>query len=224
MFVKTSYTPAFIVSSLFVGLFLFSSFLVETKKVAATNPCEVDFGEDGFTSFSFNNCGEQDFLALVAIRNATLENPASWEGIWNGSDPLESLGNYIFMENGCVTSLNFWYLNQIGLHGTIAPEIGNMTELRNIILNFQGQPSTLYGPIPNTIGDLVNLETFYAGENCLSGNIPLEMANLINLKELSLYSNKLSGVLPEELADYTDLEYLSLNNNQLEGPITSEIY
>ncbi len=62
----------------------------------------------------------------------------------------------------------------------------------------------LTGPIPVELGNLTNLRSLYLQYNDLSGPIPVELGNLTSLIELQLGRNELSGPLPVELANLTN--------------------
>ena len=59
--------------------------------------------------------------------------------------------------------------------------------------------SGLSGPIPNEIGELVNLVKLDLSGNQLTGEIPFEVGDLINLTILDLHSNQLKGEIPPEI-------------------------
>lgn len=129
------------------------------------------------------------------------------------------------------------------LQGPIPSELGNLTELVNLMLHVNG----LTGTIPATLGNLIHLEILSLGSNLLSGSIPPELGNLTvvrllgmstnqlsgpipsalgrlpAIETLVLYENQLSGPIPAGLGQLTTLEYLSLNANQLGGPIPPEL-
>jgi len=56
--------------------------------------------------------------------------------------------------------------------------------------------NNLNGIIPPELGNLSNLkELLWLDDNQLSGNIPVELGNLSNLQWLSLYRNQLSIII-----------------------------
>ena len=99
-------------------------------------------------------------------------------------------------------------------HGTIPPEIGNLTNLEH--LSIQGDD------IPPELGNLTNLQflsffvTGLANEKA-PDEIPPELGNLTNLEYLHL-SGRLAGEIPPELGNLTNLEHLHLS-----GGFTGEI-
>jgi hypothetical protein len=84
-------------------------------------------------------------------------------------------------------------LYQNGFTGNIPPEIGNLTELRELYLGV----NELTGNIPDEIGDLSDtLQKLYLVSNQLTGTIPSALGNLTNLLELDVSYNQLFGSIP----------------------------
>ena len=105
------------------------------------------------------------------------------------------------------------------LAGRLAPQLGELTELKEMRIEF----NSLGGEIPSELGNLVSLETLSLSENQLSGEIPPELGNLVKLSRLSLGRNQLSGEIPPELGGLTNMRDLSLDDNQLSGEIPPEL-
>jgi len=99
------------------------------------------------------------------------------------------------------------------LNGNIPPEVGNLTNLLNIVLG----NNQLSGNIPPQIGNLTNLVWLELSSNQLSGNIPSEIGDLEKLTGLRLSGNQLTGNIPTEIGNLTNLTELYLDNNQLSG-------
>ena len=128
-----------------------------------------------------------------------------WEGVTVGGTPLRVHG---------------LALKSRGLTGRIPPELGALSELRN--LSLAGGPferGQLTGPIPATLGSLRKLEVLDLRYNGLTGAIPSTLGTLENLQNLSLASNLLSGTVPAALAGLGNLRRLSLGGNRLSGAI-----
>ena len=153
-------------------------------------------------------------------------------------------------ENGRIVFLCYSYISEsecyiydYTLSGEIPPDIGNLVELRNLILGLtqlSGEipnsignlvnltelkiyRSEITGSIPTEIGNLVNLTDLYLRENQLSGEIPSGIWNLVNLDRLFLEYNQLTGEIPESFSNLVNLRYCNLKHNQLSGQIPSNI-
>ena len=81
----------------------------------------------------------------------------------------------IEIENRRVVEID---LSDKDLSGTIPSTIGNITELKTLVL----ASNSLSGNIPDEICNLKKLENLDLSENNLTGNIPSEIGNLVNLK------------------------------------------
>ncbi|KAM0822844.1 hypothetical protein ACQ4PT_071249 [Festuca glaucescens] len=110
-------------------------------------------------------------------------------------------------------------LFKMNLSGTLAPEIGLLSELQN--LNFIW--NNLTGNIPKEIGNITTLKLLNLNGNHLSGSIPDEIGYLENLKRLQIDQNKISGPIPKSFANLMSMEHLHMNNNSLSGKIPSEL-
>lgn len=91
--------------------------------------------------------------------------------------------------SGRVYSVNLY---NIGLEGSISPEIGSLTRLKYLLL---------YG-------------------NRLNGNIPSSIGNLTSLLEISLSDNLLSGSIPSSIEKLKSLYHFDISKNFFYGPIT----
>jgi Leucine-rich repeat (LRR) protein len=120
---------------------------------------------------------EQDSLALVAFYNST--NGANWANNtnWLSSNPINTWFG-VTLYNNRVINLK---LRSNLLSGSIPSQIGNLTNLQSLVLNFNPQ---LSGSIPSQIGNLTNLQNLDLSYNQLTGSIPSQIGNLINLDYL----------------------------------------
>ena len=110
-------------------------------------------------------------------------------------------------------------LGNTGLSGPIPSSIGYLINLKYLYLH----KNNLSGSVPSEIGNLEYLTHLYLYENDLSGELPNEIGNLEELKYLLLYSNNISGEIPPEIGDLQNLEQLFLHDNQITGSIPYEI-
>ena len=186
-----------------------------------------------------------DCAALLAAKNAftDLHQRLNWSADtpiseWYGVEIESTLeGNYyrnrvvaldigsgfeggrIAPELGNLSNLRALTLNHSKLTGSIPPELSNLSNLKWLHL----ESNQLTGNIPPELGNLVNLRGVYLGENQLTGNIPPELGNLVNLRGVYLGENQLTGTIPPELGNLTRLQELWLNANQLTGAIPPEL-
>ena len=182
----------------------------------------------------------RDRLALIAIYNAT--DGEAWRNgsRWLSEAPLRSWFGVETDADGRVTALK---LRNNGLAGTLPPEIGDLTELRELHLHYNRISGTippeignltqlrdlqLYqngfsGTIPPVLGDLTGLTDLDLSYNELTGTIPHEIGNLVRLNTLYLEANSLSGAIPPEIGNLTGLTLLWLHSNELSGSIPPEL-
>lgn len=95
-------------------------------------------------------------------------------------------------------------LSGLSLGGTLAPELGDLVNLRALMLH----SNHLSGTIPAEFGYLTKLEVLDLRDNNLTGRIPAEIANLVSLKQLLLCDNNFEGPIPPELEDLSLLSEL----------------
>jgi Leucine-rich repeat (LRR) protein len=159
---------------------------------------------------------EQDSLALVALYNST--GGAQWKNNnnWLSSLPISKWYG-ITVTNNRVTAI---ILSGNYLKGFIPPEIGNLTGLTKLFLDWNN-----FQQIPQEIGkltDLIELDLSYC--QFTGTTIPREIGNLTKLKYLSLNSTfNLKGTIPSEIGNLIDLTDLYLNNTQLTDSIPVEL-
>ena len=84
-------------------------------------------------------------------------------------------------------------------------------------------PAFLTGSIPESLGQLDQLQVLDLGGNALTGTIPPELAQLGQLRELSLGHNQLTGTIPQSLGQLGRLRVLDLTDNRLTGDVPSEL-
>ena len=94
-------------------------------------------------------------------------------------------------------------------HG-VSTNLGRVT-----ILSLVGNGLT--GELPPELGGLTELRELYLDVNQLTGEIPRELANLTSLQFLGLSRNQLTGEVPRELINLESLEVMELAYNQLTG-------
>ncbi|XP_010551757.1 PREDICTED: probable LRR receptor-like serine/threonine-protein kinase At1g67720 [Tarenaya hassleriana] len=134
----------------------------------------------------------RDATALNAIKKSLQNPPVDWNG-----DPCLPQ-RYSWTGVSCsegprirIISLN---LTNMGLSGSLAPEIANLTALSTVWLG----GNSLSGPIPD-LSSLKLLESLRLENNRFSGSIPPSLGEMQSLRELFLQNNNLTGQIPGNL-------------------------
>ncbi|XP_057824676.2 leucine-rich repeat receptor protein kinase HPCA1 isoform X3 [Cryptomeria japonica] len=152
----------------------------------------------------------ENAAALRALKSEWQNTPPNW----NGPDPCGTNWEGVICTDSKVTSLS---LSTMNLKGRLASDIGCLSDLRSLDLSYNKE---LTGPIPNSIGQLLHLDTFHFNKNHLVGQIPPEIFNEdMKLIHVLLDSNRLTGNIPETLGLVSTLEVLRLDRNSLEGSV-----
>ncbi|KAH6812579.1 hypothetical protein C2S51_000234 [Perilla frutescens var. frutescens] len=111
------------------------------------------------------------------------------------------------------------HLSNMGLRGTIAIEIGNLTFLRFLDMS----NNSISGLIPGEIGLLGKLQGLNLSNNYLGGDIPTTLSGCQQLKILDLSHNNLSGNALAGSGNWSQLQELSLRSNYFTGKVPSSI-
>lgn len=146
--------------------------------------------------------------ALAALYNTAGGPNWTRSTNWLGSESLDTWYG-VETENDRVTGLDLGGPDGNNLRGTIAPEIGALTNATDLRLS----NNFLAGGIPATLGQMRSLEILRLSNNALSGEVPVQLVNLANLVELRLHRNRLTGELPRGLMDLSDLRRLRIEDN-----------
>ena len=113
------------------------------------------------------------------------------------------------------------HLGDGGLRGEIPPELGNLTQLRELAL---GGANDLKGEIPDELSRLKRLEVLDFGSSGLNGTIPTWIGDFVHLWYLHLDDNNFVGDVPTELGNLTRLRSFTLNGNSgLSGPLPESL-
>ncbi|KAK9988754.1 hypothetical protein SO802_028993 [Lithocarpus litseifolius] len=120
-------------------------------------------------------------------------------------------------EAGSLTGLN---LSSFGLIGTLSNlSFSSFPDLLAIDLS----RNSLYGNIPDQIGNISKLTLLNLAHNDLSETITSSIGRLSRLSYLDFSSNQLSGRIPYEIGLLRALLSLALDTNSLTGSIPTSI-
>ncbi|CAA2973717.1 Hypothetical predicted protein [Olea europaea subsp. europaea] len=121
------------------------------------------------------------------------------------------------------TKLEVFYLFNNQIYGQVPSSISHCLVLKelnlshNLLTESLPMASETYqrfnGNIPNSIGNMSNLEIFHVGSNSIQGHSPEKLGVLSNMKELFIGQNKLEGEIPEFIFKPFSLQALSLVDN-----------
>jgi Leucine-rich repeat (LRR) protein len=106
------------------------------------------------------------------------------------------------------------------LIGALPDALGNLSVLETFYATNNGFNST----IPESFGDMPNLYTFEVANCSLVGSIPASFGRLQGLDTLNLFSNRLTGTIPAALGQSGSLAYLDLRDNFLSGTIPNGLF
>ncbi|KAG2635122.1 putative leucine-rich repeat receptor-like serine/threonine-protein kinase At2g24130 [Panicum virgatum] len=118
---------------------------------------------------------------------------------------------------GSMLPRNMWHLNLElnAIRGPIPASIGDIINMT--LMNLSS--NQLNGTIPTSLCRLPSLERLVLSNNFFTGEIPACIGNATHLGELDLSGNALSGAIPSSIGGLAELNYLSLQRNRLSGPI-----
>ena len=220
-----------------------SAFLAATRsamKGMETNATPIDEGsENGFLRILINTnetgverTGTVTFSRMGVTHTITITQMADDPEREALMDIYERMGGAQWLNNyfwGSERALNYWYgvkiehgvvteldLSMNNLKGELPQSISKLKHLKKLCL--AGNKDGITGSLPESLGELTDLEVLELNYCSLSGEIPACLGNLKHLHVLSLGDNELSGELPEELGNL-DLWTISLNGNNLTGGI-----
>ncbi|KAK9051643.1 hypothetical protein SSX86_028271 [Deinandra increscens subsp. villosa] len=138
-------------------------------------------------------------LALFDFQARVSHDPNGAFTSWSINDHDPCSWSHVQCVFGHVHALD---LKGLSLEGVLAPELGNLTHLRRLVLSH----NHFYGVIPKELGELKMLEMLDLRDNKLTGNIPPEIGKMQSLNYLLLHNNNLEGNIPQKL-DNLDFLY-----------------
>ncbi|MBA0748483.1 hypothetical protein Gogos_005296 [Gossypium gossypioides] len=114
-------------------------------------------------------------LALLEFRARIDSDPYGAFANWNSNDTTPCMWYGVHCVDGKVQMLD---LSSLALKGTLAPELGKLSDLRSLVL----YRNRFSGVIPKEFGELTKLELLDLRENDLSGMVPAEIGEMLSLK------------------------------------------
>lgn len=151
--------------------------------------------------------------ALLALYQQT--GGPYWEVYGWGRDddiPVDNWEGLVF-EDGKLVEI---WLTSINMQGALPAEIGDLTDLRALVLEYNQITS-----LPAELSKLTNLKELDLYSNELSGELPAVIANMPNLEELYLSRNDFEGSIPDSwLNNLSNLKSMDLGQNKLSGNVT----
>mmetsp|Transcript_21982 Transcript_21982/g.51758 ORF Transcript_21982/g.51758 Transcript_21982/m.51758 type:complete len:919 (-) Transcript_21982:101-2857(-) len=119
-----------------------------------------------------------------------------------------------------LTELRILQLNRNELSGALPEDISNSFRLQFLSIAENRDVNGDFGfvgPLPDSLGDLVNLREFECQGNQIGGELPEDMGQfLVNLEILDISNNQLSGNIPGSFASMTSLTEFFLDGNNFE--------
>ncbi|CAD6219217.1 unnamed protein product [Miscanthus lutarioriparius] len=119
------------------------------------------------------------------------------------------------------TSLQEVEASAVGMGGQLPSRLGSLLPISICHLNLES--NTIEGPIPESVGDVINITWMNLSSNLLNGTIPKSLCRLKSLERLALSNNSLTGEIPAHIDNATSLGELDLSGNVLSGAIPSSI-
>ncbi|XP_058210569.1 receptor kinase-like protein Xa21 [Rhododendron vialii] len=167
----------------------------------------LELGDNNFNGKVTNDFGSLQNLRWIGLENNYFDT--------KGTDGLAFFSSLTNCSNFRIISMASC---QFG--GVLPDSVGNMSIYLSWLTLHENQ---LYGSIPSTIGNLVNLETLTLHNNLFTGRIPDSIGYLHKLRRLVVSNNTISGETPESIGNLSLLNELFLNENRLEGAIPSSL-
>ncbi|XP_045805682.1 probable LRR receptor-like serine/threonine-protein kinase At3g47570 [Trifolium pratense] len=162
-----------------------------------------------------------DEFSLLAFKSSITLDPYHMLSNWSISTNSSSSSSFSSCNwvgvtcdehHGRINALN---LSNMGLEGTISPQLGNLSFL--VFLDLQG--NNFHGELPQELLQLHRLKWLDLSYNNFVGEIPLRIGDLSKLQYLDLGYNKIVGYIPQSISNLSMLEYLDWKSNLVKGTI-----
>ncbi|KAG9137835.1 hypothetical protein Leryth_022291 [Lithospermum erythrorhizon] len=150
--------------------------------------------------------------SLLAFRDGVDSDPYGSFANWNPNDADPCMWSGVYCRGSKVHTLD---LSGYSLKGTLAPELGDLTHLRSLVLSH----NQFSGGIPKKLGLLTMLEVLDLSDNKLSGTVPGEIGDLKSLKCLLISNNNFEGTIPPKISKLRFLSEFQFDENLVAGEI-----
>ena len=166
-----------------------------------------------------SNITAADQTALLAFKSHITLDPLNiLANNWSSSSSVCNwVGVSCDASNERVTNLN---LANMGLFGSIPPQLGNLSFLVHLDLH----NNRFRGDLPKELASLRNLKLLNLCTNNFTGEFPEWIGELSQLQNLSLCNNSFAGFVPELGRLLPNLMVLDLAYNRLSGIIPSSMF
>ncbi|GMN49012.1 hypothetical protein TIFTF001_018189 [Ficus carica] len=193
----------------------FSDSAAPNSPVTAVHVTELSFG---YVSDNTPNppCAADAALSPLLFTSFKFLRKLFFYKCFNHSTPVSFPDDVAAVGTAATTLEELVFVDNPSFVGSLCGILRNFTSLRRVVLTGNG----VYGPIPEFVGGLVNLEELTLSRNQLSGEIPLGLAELKNLKVLDLSQNFFTGNVPSTMGyNLSELLKLDLSSNGFSGKI-----
>jgi Leucine-rich repeat (LRR) protein len=114
------------------------------------------------------------------------------------------------------------------MSGVIPLNIGAMYSLQQFKVNSMLNPdfvnAGLSGSLPESLGNLLQLEEVDVRSNLLTGVLPTNLGRLEKLRKIDVRFNRFSGAIPDEVSNWKNtLEEANFSNNIFSGAVPAGI-
>lgn len=127
-------------------------------------------------------------------------------------DGFNFTGNFDALSVCSAKSLTVLSLNRNSIYGLIPEEIGNCKHLTHLYLS----GNKLSGDVPDSLSRLSNLKRLDISTNGFSGQVS-GLSRISGLMSFLAENNQLSGPIPD--FDFSNLDFFNVSNNNFSGPI-----
>ncbi|XP_017979763.1 PREDICTED: receptor-like protein 12 [Theobroma cacao] len=132
---------------------------------------------------------------------------------------VHNLTNGYLPKSNRSTSLRFLHLSGTSFLEELPDSMGNLENLEELDLSF----CHFTGSIPLSLGNLTKITFLHLKFNNFEGHIPDVFGNFKKLIKLYFSFNNFHGLLPSSAFNLTRLTDIGLNNNHLAGPLPDNV-